>query len=266
MGGKGSGSPRGEILRLNNTIEINGKLEKTDFFNFLKMDLDDYGDLAMTPEEALAFKNTVVRMTYGTTAAIPLYCYGVNCLNKTCPFHKMGRYPLGKQCYVEVEMIKLFTINYIEELGVDVDSMTEMSLINKLVELELIDFRANLGLSGSTDQEAGSLLKKNITETDQMTSETLVIHPLLDAKDKIQRQRNQILDSFVATRREKYKKAAALKKEEGSDASKELAELRRRSEEMARKQEHLEVEKTVEEIREKTNNTILEGDWVSGEF
>lgn len=250
MGGKGSGGPKGELISLSGEALINGKMEQTDFFNFLKMDLDDYSDIKLTPEQAQTFKNSVIRVSYGTSAAIPLYCYGKTCLNKTCPFHEFGTYPLGKRCLYEVRMISFLTQSYMEDLNVEPDNRTEMVLINELVTCDIIDFRANLGLSGGSDQEAGSLLKTTITETDKATSETVNLHPLLEAKTRATNTRDKILNSFAATRREKYKKAAALKVSEDNDASTFMADMLKK------------FEQTNDTLAVKINDSlVVDGDW-----
>lgn len=226
MGGNGSGTAKGELLRLDGVALIDGKLEKTDFFNFLNADLSDYSNFYITPEEATALKNSVVRLTYGTSAAIPLHCFGEKCFNKLCPFHITKNYPYLKQCVIETQLIKNLTRSYVEDLGVDPNSISEMTLINKMVECDVIDFRANIGLSGSRDQEDGTLLKTVITESDNgMHKEEVNIHPLLEAKDKAAQLKIKILDSFAATRREKYKKQAALKKSEDTDSSQMMSKL-----------------------------------------
>lgn len=228
MGGDGSGKPNGELLVLDGKELIDGKLTKTEFFNFLGMDLTDYSDVKMTAEQALSFKNQVVRITHGVSAAIPLQCYGPSCINKMCTFHKEQNYPLGRQCLFEVRLIQSWTKGYMEDIGVDPENLSEMTLINKLVESDIIDYRANLGLSGATDEEAGSLLKTSVMESENGSSETVNLHPLLEAKDRANTMRIKILEALAATRREKYKKAAALKKTDETDASNLLAEMRER--------------------------------------
>jgi hypothetical protein len=228
MGGEGSGKPKGELLTLDGKELIEGKLSKTDFFNFLGMDLADYSGITMTPEQALAFKNQVVRMTHGVSAAIPLKCYGASCNNWTCVFHSIGTYPLGLPCILEHKMIQTLTKSYMEDIGVDPESLSEMTLVNKLVEADIIDYRANIGLSGARDPEDGTLLKTSIMETEKGSSETVNLHPLLEAKEKANTMRIKILEALATTRREKYKKAAALKTSEDTDASKALSDLRER--------------------------------------
>jgi hypothetical protein len=229
MGGDGSGKPKGELLKLNGTEIINGRLEKTKFFDFLQIDLSGYSDIEMTPEQALKFKNTIVRMKHGVSAAMPMLCGGKRCFNKLCVFHDTQKYPLSKQCPLEVIMINSLTKDYMEDLDVDPESISEMTLINKLVECDMIDFRANLGLSGSNsrDEDASTLLSTTVIEHEGGVTETTQLHPLLEAKRKAHKDREKILEAMVGTRREKYKKAAALKQSEGSDASSHFAELKK---------------------------------------
>lgn len=225
MGGKGSGQPKGAIIALDGTIEVDGQLTKTNFFKFLGTDLSDYSNIKLTDEQALRFRNHVIKMKYGVSAAIPRLCSGERCFNKLCPFHEEKVYPLTQPCLLETRLVQTLIADYVRDLDVDPESVSEMTLINKLVECDLIDYRINLGLAGGHDEEAVSLLRTNIMEGDKASSETMVVHPLLDAKEKFQRIRSQILESLAATRREKYKRAAALKEKEGTDASTFLSEL-----------------------------------------
>lgn len=228
MGGEGSGTPKAALLKLDGTqIDLDGNISKTDFFKFLETPLNQFRDLekTMTPEQALKFRNHIVRMSVGTSAAIPMLCGGKKCPVKTCPFHDGGGYPIGDPCPIEGNLVAMWTKSYVEELGVDIESRSEMILVNKLVECDLIDYRANIGLS--TNEEGWTLLKIEITESEAGTNEETKVHPLLEVKEKIQRSRHQVLESLAATRKEKYKRAAALKKREDEDIGSHFADLKK---------------------------------------
>lgn len=265
MGGSGSGKPKGELLVLDGTELVDGKLQKTDFFNFLKTDLSDYSHITMTPAQALKFKNSVVRMKHGTSAAIPMLCCGERCFNKLCAFHDEKNYPLSLQCLLEVRLVQSLTKSYMEDLNVDPDSPSELVLINKLVECDLIDYRANLGLSGAREEEDATLLLTTLIETDTGTNEMTKIHPLLDAKEKAHRQRMHILESMAATRREKYKKAAALKKSEDSDASTFLADLKEEFQNDTPVQEKSSLDKIKADAEKIAEDFTIDADWTSDE-
>lgn len=264
MGGSGSGKPKGDLLVLDGTEIIDDKITRTDFFSFLKTDLSDYSHIKMTPQQALKFKNSVVRLKYGTSAAIPKYCTGELCSDKTCAFHDEKNWPIGQGCLIEVRMVQALTKSYIEDFSVDPDSMSEMTLINKLVECDMIDYRANLGLSGSKDPEDASLLARTTIEHEHGVNESISIHPLLDAKDKAHRQRMQILDSLVGTRREKYKKAAALKKSEDTDSSNFFADIKEKFKTPAT-QNVSSVDKIKEDAKKVSEDFIIDADWTSDE-
>lgn len=261
MGGDGSGKPKGELLVLSGQELIDGKLERTKFFDFLGTDLSDYSHVTMTPDQALKFKNTIVRMKHGVSAAMPMLCSGPKCPNKLCTFHDNKNWPISTQCLYEARMIQALTSSYMEDLAVDPDSPSEMTLINKLVECDLIDYRANLGLSGGVDPEAATLLATKIVDNGKTMSEEINIHPLLDAKDRAHRIRMQILDSMATTRREKYKKAAALKKSEDTDASKFLANLKKTFSDDTPQKQVSSLDKIKEDAKKVSEDLIYDADW-----
>jgi hypothetical protein len=262
MGGKGSGSPKGELMVLDGHALIDGKLERSKFFDFLGVDLSDYSHTRMTPKQALKFKNTIVRMKHGVSAAIPMICGGPKCPNKLCAFHEEKNWPLAKPCLYEVRMVQALTASYMEDLVVEPDCLSEMVLVNKLVECDLIDYRANIGLSGGNDEEAASLLSVTVVDNGNTTSENINLHPLLEAKSKAHKERMQILESLAATRRERYKKAAALKKSDDTDTSVFLASLKATfDEESTKKDEVSSLDRIKEDAKKVSNDLSIEADW-----
>jgi hypothetical protein len=260
VGGEGSGKAKGDLLVLDGHKVEDGKLSKTDFFNFLATDLSDYSNVKMTPKQAIKFKNTFIRITHGVGAAIPMLCTGPKCPNKICIFHETKNWPLSLQCPYEARMIQYLFQSYMEDLGVDPESPTELTLINELVEADVLSYRANLGLSGGIDEEAATLLKTSVIEKGDHLAETTVVHPLLEVKERCTRTRMRILESLAATRREKYKKAAALKKSEDSDASSFLADLREQFSTSPEKQIDS-LDKIREDAKKVANDLILDADW-----
>lgn len=227
-GTKKSGTPKAELLRLDGTqIDKHGNESHTDFFTFLDLPKQHNADLSttMTPSQAIKFRNHIVKMRVGTSAAMPMLCGGESrCPVKTCPFHEEKNWPLAKQCPIESLLISDWFKSYVEELDVNPSNRAEMVLINKLVECDLIDYRANSFLG--VDEESWSLLKVNVTSTEQMTSENTVVHPILEAKEKVHKIRMNILESLTATRRESYKRAAALKKGDDDNLTSHMMKIK----------------------------------------
>jgi len=227
MGGSGSGKPKAELLKLDGTqIDIHGKVSKTDFFNFLNLPAEHYANLekVMTPEQALKFRNHIVKMKVGVAAAMPMICSGARCPVKQCPFHKTKDWPIAEICPIESNLIAAWTKNYVDDLLVDIDSRTEMILVNQLVECDMIDYRANLGLS--RDEEGWTLLRTDVIPAGEADYESVNLNPLLEAKDRAQSRRMKVLEALMATRKEKTKKAAMLKQREDGDTGEHWARLK----------------------------------------
>jgi len=257
MGNKDSGTPKAALLKLDGTqMDRHGKVTETDFFKFLQLPADHMVDLekTMTPSQALKFRNHVVKMKIGTSAAMPMKCGGPKCPNSDCPFFIEKNWPIASLCPLEANLIATWMKSYIDDLEIDIDMRTEMILANKLVECDMIDYRANIGLS--VNEDAWTLLKVDITESDQGVSETTNVHPLLEAKEKAHRARLQILESFAATRRERYKKAQAMGQRDSDDIGSHFTRLKAAVEaaEGARKKKI-----SVKDITEEDN--IIDADW-----
>jgi hypothetical protein len=228
MGGEGSGTPKAALLKLDGTqIDLDGNVSKTDFFKFLSTPIEQFKDMekGLTPAQALKFRNHIVRMKVGVSAAMPMLCGGNKCPNKTCPFHDGGGYPIAEPCIIENNLIAMWTKSYIEDMDIDIESRTEMVLVNELVECDIVDYRTNLGLA--KDEDGWTLLKVDISVSDKGTQEITNLHPLLEAKEKARRARHQILESLAATRKEKYKKAVAFKQRDEKDIGTHFSDLKK---------------------------------------
>jgi len=226
-----------------------GSLEKTKMFDILDIPLDDYSDLEFTEQEVKRMRMHVMKLKTGIQAMAPVLCSGpVKCpFSYRCPivdksirtpageidFHNqnMKKFPIFRQCLFERELLDYQRRSYINEYDVDVESPTEMSMVNKLAELDLYDMRATIVLAHGDDKGDGKDLMKEQVTSVSMTGEQikrLEMHPAFELKEKIHRMKEEILRSMVGTRREQYKQAAALKKQNSSDPSTATSDLRER--------------------------------------
>ena len=210
-------------------ITIDGKVTKTKIFEFLKLDPSDYSDLTMTAEEAEMVTRSLRHLSTGLNAIVPIFCGGEEkCVFKQiCPFIKIGKPPVLRPCYVEKQLITTWTVTYMEEFQVDPSNLSEMSLIMELAELDIYDWRATFQLhkgSGPT------MLQEQMVAVDENGRPIYnkVIHQAWEVKERIKRRKMQVLESLVGTRREKYKRDAALKRTNSDDPSNEYANLRAR--------------------------------------
>lgn len=262
MGGSGSGTmPEEGLIRLDGTFERpDGTISRTKMFEFLEIDLDDYGDIEMTPREAQKFTNHVKRMKTGLSAFVPKLCPGpTHCpLADRCPFE--NRWPVGRACPLEVGLVKFRTRDYIESLSIDVGSPYQMSLVDRLVELDVFEYRSNLGLSAT--QEGASLLKTTFQETKTGDLlESVEVHPYLQAKDTLYRKRINILEALVATPREEYKRAAAIKKKDDTGLSSQLAAARSMIDKIKANPGMVDIDQIIEEAGKLNEPEMVEADW-----
>jgi len=230
-------------IRLDGTaITVKGDLTKTDYFKFLEIPLDDYSDLSYTPEQVARLRNHIMNMKTGLQAMAPMFCGGpTKCpVIFRCPFrqqHETKReemnpknFPIGRQCIIEREFLVHKRREYFLEYEVDPNSPTEIGLVNKLAELDMYEYRATLLLAHGDDGTGGDgqdLMKKQITAVTPQGHEIMrtELHPAWELKEKIQRQRMEILAALVGTRKEQWKRQAATKQLDVKDPSTEQSAL-----------------------------------------
>ena len=160
-------------------------------------------------EEVLGQINS---MRGGLYSVMPIICTGDNKCphNHVCPFLEKGKAPIGLQCPLEQTLIMDKMELLMVEHEIDGSRASEFILLNRVVELELSDFRVSSMLSSVEHQ---GVLKKEIGGSTSVGElyEVEVINPLLEVKERISREKMKILDILVSTPRERYKKQAALK-------------------------------------------------------
>lgn len=164
-------------------------------------------------------------------------------------------------CPLEVGLIKSKTREYIDTLDIDPGSPYEMSLIDRLVELDVFEYRSNIGLSG---EDESSLLHTEVSETKRgELLENVVVSPYIAAKDSFHRKRMHILEALVATRKEEYKKAAQLKKKDSDGISSQLSDVRSLIEKMNKAGGSIgNLDKLIEEVAETPGDpNLVEADW-----
>jgi len=266
MGGKGSGTPKADLMKLDGTaIDLHGNVTQTDFFSFLNLPAEHYANLekTMTADQALQFRNHIVRMKVGTSAMMPKLCGGPDCPVEQCPFHAGKNWPLAEQCPIEGNLIAAWTKSYVEDIGVEPDNRTEMILVNKLVECDMIDYRANLGLS--KDKDGWSLIKTDLIQSDSGTQEVTSAHPLLEIKERTHSTRMKVLESFNATRREKAKKAAMLKQREDGDIGAHWADMKTFIATFQKNKQKGSMAQIKQDAKEVASSEFVEGDWETNE-
>lgn len=133
---------------------------------------------------------------------IPLHCKGPDCiyapmapsLHKEAPDN-------SKPCPVESAAVHEFFWDYVEELGVDVQRMVEVSMVRDLVDQEIQQLRKTIVLS----QE--DFIQENVVGLDPqgnvVTSKDL--HKAIDYEERLLKRKEKIRNALLATRESKVK-------------------------------------------------------------
>jgi len=176
-----------------------------------------------------------------------------------------GKAPVGRQCLLEVQLIKEWIIRYFEEFDIDPNNFTEVGYVNELADLMVLEMRVNMNLAKS--ENAALIIDQTVgvdREGDPIIQKQ--ISPFLEMKDKIATRRSKIITLMVGDRREKYKKEAALKIKIDADPSTEHAAMRARLENLKRELDNVSKEfpKLIE--GEKPEEKIIPGVLTPEEF
>ena len=213
-------------------INEDGKVTESKMFDFLRLDPEEYGHIVLTAEEARKVHYRLQGVKWGGAAAkVPLYCGG----EKICPFAQecafveIRKVPVGRKCPIEVELMAFWTTRYMKEFEVDPENHSEVGMITELAELYIYDVRASMILSRP---ECAEITKDVVVGADSEGKPIVnkEIHQAWELKERVKKRKQKILESLVGTRKEKYKRDAALKRHSEKDPSTKAIELRRKLE------------------------------------
>ena len=221
---------------------------RSQYFEFLDIDLDRYKEVEYTKDEARYIKSRMQHLSTGAAAALPLACKGPQCpFAAKCPFcavdqqrnqeyqssvHEgLGQFtekpkmetPVGLSCLVEVNLMNEWTRVYIYEF--DAVNFVDIGMCRELSEVEVMLWRINNGLS----KEGSATLEEEVTMGADKQGNPLTrleTHHFVDAKEKLQNRKAKLIKQLVGDREGKYKKEAALKTREEKDPSSNAAKLR----------------------------------------
>jgi len=196
---------------------------------------ETYEGLHITPELAKKFQRHLAPLKHGLSAAVPLMC-----LKDRCPFYDSCKARVfnmdelyGKPCIVELVLLQHKKSLYAKEFNLEEDDYGSFILVDELAELDIYDFRATMSLSigerisGTMEEGEKNIaqaLLQNIAHFDEMgniTHYTQDIHAAFLLKERLKNRKLKLLDLLVATRKEQYKRDAALRLKSDSSIANE---------------------------------------------
>jgi len=226
--------PKGLVSLGGTAVTESGKLTRSNFFRFLGHNLDNYDDIKLEPAEARRIHTHLQKLSTGSTAMVPMYCGGAKCPFKDrCPLFEISKHPLGKQCLIEVQLMKEWIVRYFDEYEVDPNNFTEVAYISELAEIEIHLMRLNMNLARSENAE---LVTDKIVgvSNDGTPLVQKDVSPFMDMKDRLVSRRSKIIKLMVGDRQEKYKKEAALRMKIEQDPSSKMSNMRAKLDDLSR--------------------------------
>jgi len=238
-----------EMVTLGGTaVTEAGKLTRSNFFRFIGHDLDEYESMALTSTQARRIHTHLQKLSTGSYAMTPMYCSGAQCpFADRCPLVALrsdsstdstissvhGKAPIGKQCLIEVQLLKEFVMRYFVEYDVDPNNFTEVAYINELAEIEILLMRLNMNLAKRENAELIIDQVMNMTP-DGTPIMQRQLSPFMEQKERLANRRSKIIKLMVGDRQEKYKMEAALKIKLDQDPSQRMADMRTKLENLER--------------------------------
>lgn len=163
---------------------------------------DDY-DPELTEGDTVFIGDYFGHMRHSPVHTAALICKGRQCeIAKHCPLYQLKKkLPEGRPCPVERELVRIWTIDLMQELRVEEDAHVDRSQIAQLVHSRLTMKRTQEVLA-----DTPSLMEsfKGMTEDGVPIMEPK-LNPLLAVFDKHFKISDQILNSLIATREAKAK-------------------------------------------------------------
>jgi len=187
--------------------------KKYDFFRFLDVPAKKIEEMGLSKKEQERLRNSIISLRHGAHASMPLRCGGSKCpAVRQCPFTEFNqtargqeidqmasRWPLLEPCPIESVVLGLKLSDLVQEYEVTEEDTTDLAIISKIAELEMLD--ARLSASLATD----GIIFEEIALVDPKGNAIMgkKIHPALEAKEKIGRQLSDLRKAMLGTRREK---------------------------------------------------------------
>ncbi len=185
-------------------IREDGTITKDNYLKNLQLDESIYANMNFTEEEIKAVAYAMKRQSSGINSSIPIRCTGDMCPFKaSCPYMAIGKPPLAKPCLVEAQLVHYWTEQYIDEFKVDPSNITELHMVSELAEFNIYEMRITKYLA----ENHPTLMQDVVVGVDNNGNviENQEISKAFDLKDRIKRNRMKVLESLMATRKEKMK-------------------------------------------------------------
>lgn len=190
----------------------------TDIIAKFSIDHSDYENMEVTEEQGKRINKALGRMVTGVAASVPILCRGSQCsYSETCPFFKENAHVVGEKCPVEVSLIEAWAQDFIEELAINPNSITEVQILSRLIEISVLERRLTLYMSL---HEPDLTYEANIGVDEAgnvLTAKQSSIS--FEQRQRLDREKMRLLESLNATRERKFKIQSQIQEASKTDTS-----------------------------------------------
>lgn len=216
-----------EVRKINKpTKKISSSLKTDESIKELVEYFDGDESIADEANVAAIREGLTELYTHGYSSTIVQVCKGIDCpLAYKCPLVKLHRIPLGKECFIEKQLIKRlreeYTTAIVERLNLDFDNLVDADIITRnliidLVEADILELRANAMIS----VEGFIAVVPVVVTSDGRVETKKEEHMAFRIKEIVKKRRDIVYKQLLATpeMRMKYRKG-----EKKKDSAKEIS-------------------------------------------
>lgn len=196
------------MLELTAANSGDGQLDRVR--SILAMRMNQYTDIPLDKDDVRRIAKAFMDIELGSSTNLVMICNKRKCLYKNrCALFQANKCPEGRECLHENKVLTVVMDKYLVSLNIDLDNYPEMVMVNQLTEYELIEYRCNAILSNDhVNMKMESVI--GVDESGTVVTKEEVSHAI-QIKMLVYKNKIQLLQELTATRREKWKKSAALK-------------------------------------------------------
>lgn len=153
-----------------------------------------------------------------------------NIVIHNCPIFKENVHVLGERCPIEISLIEIWAKEFIEELSIDPNSIVELQVLSRLLEISVLERR----LTEYMSIHSPDLTEDFITSVDQEGNVITNKGPSIafEQREKLDRSKMKLLESLNATRDRKQKIHAQMQQDNKVDTG--LQDIRKDLSEVVR--------------------------------
>lgn len=182
-------------------LAVNNKVFISDTDFIIDETVDSLGDLLVDYIETIQYVGK--EEVYDITVKNNQNYFANDICVHNCPFVQENKAPVGKDCIIEQTQISYWMEKYITEFNLDESSITDLHMVSKLCEYDILEMRATKYLKQNDQTLLTDFVSSFDDEGNPITNKA--VSAAFELKERIERLRSKTLKELMATREAKAK-------------------------------------------------------------